>query len=376
MSSVKNLVTFPALSEVTDAAVRSPMERDTQKASDGDESHGNGIEAFNLLKTLGKGSYGTVYLAEKKKNKDQVYAIKVLQKDTAIQKNIVSRTISEKKVLAIAGRHMFCAKMFECFQTASRLFFVMEYIGGGDLWFHSGKERSRRFGESTTRFYSAQIACALLHLHRSGIIHRDLKLENVMLSSDGHIKITDFGGSKVTLGATTSTFVGTTEYMAPEMVRRTAYNASVDWWALGVLMFEMMFGCVPFRGATTEVIFRNIKAQPVIFPDTNCSKHCESVLLSLMHKTVKQRLGCTAGSQVQTHPFFESIRWEALERGDINPPFIPPFDSKTDTSNFDTEFTDEVAVLEPIDERIVARIDQSKFRDFAFSITFPGAKLG
>ncbi|XP_065197714.1 calcium-independent protein kinase C-like [Sycon ciliatum] len=266
------------------------MERNTQKASDGDESHGNGIEAFNLLKTLGKGSYGTVYLAEKKKNKDQVYAIKVLQKDTAIQKNIVSRTIR--------------------------------------------------------------------------IIHRDLKLENVMLSSDGHIKITDFGGSKVTLGATTSTFVGTTEYMAPEMVRRTAYNASVDWWALGVLMFEMMFGCVPFRGAAKKVIFRNIKAQPVIFPDTNCSKHCESVLLSLMHKTVKQRLGCTAGSQVQTHPFFESIRWEALERGDINPPFIPPFDSKTDTSNFHTEFTDEVAVLEPIDERIVARIDQSKFRDF------------
>ncbi|XP_065197713.1 protein kinase C epsilon type-like [Sycon ciliatum] len=295
MSSVKNLVTFPALSEVTDAAVRSPMERDTQKASDGDESHGNGIEAFNLLKTLGKGSYGTVYLAEKKEDKDQVYAIKVLQKHTAIQKNNVRRTISEKKVLAIAGRHMFCAKMFECFQTASRLFFVMEYIGGGDLWFHLEKERSRRFGESTTRFYSAQIACALLHLHRSGIIYRDLKLENVMLSSDGHIKITDFGASKVTLGATTSTFVGTTDYMAPEMVRRTAYNASVDWWALGVLMFEMMFGCVPFRGATKKVIFRNIKAQPVIFPDTNCSKHCESVLLSLMHKPVKQRLGCTAG---------------------------------------------------------------------------------
>ncbi|XP_065197912.1 protein kinase C-like 1B [Sycon ciliatum] len=326
-----------------------------------------GIDAFNLLKTLGKGSFGKVMLAEMK-GTNEVYAIKVLKKDVVINDDDVECTMIEKRVLAMAGNHPFCTKLHSCFQNASSLFFVMEYINGGDLMFHM--QRSHRFDEPRARYYSAEIVCALLYLHTAGIIYRDLKLDNVMLSCEGHIKIADFGMCKENIidGATTSTFCGTPDYIAPEIIEEMDYNASVDWWALGVLMYEMLAGQAPFEGDDDDELFNNILHEQVLYPSW-ISKGAVSILRGFLTRPVHKRLGCTpaGGAAIKSHPFFSAISWERLEKGEIKPPFVPQLKSKADTGNFDTDFTNEAAAISPIDQSIIASINQNEFNGFTFT---------
>lgn len=223
----------------------------------------------------------------------------------------------------------------------------MEYAQGGDLFFHLDGEGV--FTEDRTRFYGAEIICALGYLHSKEILYRDLKLENVMLDKDGHIKMVDFGLCKegMSYGSTTKSFCGTIEYLAPEMVIGN-YGLAVDWWATGVLMYEMMRGRVPFFDRNDKVLRRKILTEEVEIPQ-NLSSEARSLLNGLLAKRAEDRLGGGTDdvNEVMAHPFFASINWKELENKKIEPPFKPQLITDTDTRYFDTEFTGQSVELTP-----------------------------
>lgn len=204
------------------------------------------LDNFDMIKVIGRGSYAKVFLVEYKKNQ-KLYAMKVIKKSMVNDDEDIDWVQTEKHVFEQATNHPFLVGLHSCFQTESRLFFVIEYLCGGDLMYHM--QRQRRLPEDHARFYAAEISVALDFLHSRGIIYRDLKLDNVLLDIEGHIKLTDYGMCKEGLkrGETTSTFCGTPNYIAPEMLQGQPYDFSVDWWALGVLCFEMMAGRSPFE---------------------------------------------------------------------------------------------------------------------------------
>ncbi|XP_003386485.1 PREDICTED: calcium-independent protein kinase C [Amphimedon queenslandica] len=325
------------------------------------------LDDFKFLKVLGKGSFGKVLLAEMK-NSDRVYAIKVLRKDV-IQDDDIECVLTEKRVLALACRHPYLTSMHSCFQTEERLFFVMEYVNGGDLMFQI--QRVRKFDEDRARFYSAEIILALLFLHNVGIIYRDLKLDNVLLDSDGHVKVADFGMCKENIkdGRLTSTFCGTPDYIAPEILEEKDYGSSVDWWALGILMYEMMAGQPPFEADNEDELFEAIRNDEVLYP-VWLSREANSILRGFLTKNPARRLGCQPGigeRQIKIHAFFRTIDWEKLEKRQIPPPFKPQVRGKRDFSNFDADFITEEPRLTPIESSALDNISQTEFKDFTYT---------
>ncbi|XP_053669481.1 titin-like [Anopheles marshallii] len=327
------------------------------------------VDDFHFLTVLGKGSFGKVFLAELK-NSDYYYAIKCLKKDVVLEDDDVDCTLIERKVLALGTKHPFLCHLFCTFQTDSHLFFVMEYLNGGDLMFHI--QQSGRFPEARARFYAAEIVSGLKFLHRKGIVYRDLKLDNVLLDYDGHVRIADFGMCKleIYLDKLADSFCGTPDYMAPEIIKGQKYNQAVDWWSFGVLVYEMLVGQSPFSGCDEDELFWSICNEIPWFPHY-LSKEALRLLQSLLEKDASIRLGVLntmdEESDIKYHPFFNSIIWDKLERRAVEPPFKPQVRHPLDTQYFDKQFTRERARLTPIDRNILASMDQAQFEGFTYT---------
>uniref|UniRef100_UPI00398ECE6E ribosomal protein S6 kinase alpha-3 isoform X5 n=1 Tax=Pristiophorus japonicus TaxID=55135 RepID=UPI00398ECE6E len=295
---------------------------------------------FELLKVLGQGSFGKVFLVRKTHGSDagQLYAMKVLKKATLKVRDRV-RTKMERDIL-VEVNHPFIVKLHYAFQTEGKLYLLLDFLRGGDLFTRLSKEVM--FTEEDVKFYLAELALALDHLHSLGIIYRDLKPENILLDEEGHIKLTDFGLSKESIDHEKKaySFCGTVEYMAPEVVNRRGHTQSADWWSFGVLMFEMLTGTLPFQGKDRKETMTMILKAKLGMPQF-LSTDSQSLLRMLFKRNPGNRLGAGPDGveEIKRHSFFSTIDWNKLCRREIQPPFKPAIGRPEDTFYFDPEFT-------------------------------------
>ncbi|TGZ73511.1 hypothetical protein CRM22_001473 [Opisthorchis felineus] len=335
-----------------------------------------GLQDFKMLKVIGRGSYAKVFQVEHIPT-NRIYAMKVIKKETISDEEDIEWVQTEKHVFECATNHPFLVGLHSCFQTDSRLFFVIEFVNGGDLMFYM--QRSLRLPEDYARFYAAEICLALNFLHERGIIYRDLKLDNVLMDSEGHIKLTDYGMCKegISGDVMTSTFCGTPNYIAPEILKSENYSFSVDWWALGVLMFEMLAGRSPWEGIgqsanpdqnTEDYLFQVILTRPIRFP-RSISVRATNILRAFLTKNPAERLGCMPDSNfadIMNHSFFRPIDWVALEQKQVAPPYRPSYTDDYDLTHFDPTFTEEPVVFTPDNPEKIAKIDQTEFEGFEY----------
>uniref|UniRef100_A0A3P8YTY5 Ribosomal protein S6 kinase n=1 Tax=Esox lucius TaxID=8010 RepID=A0A3P8YTY5_ESOLU len=319
-------------------------------------------ECFQLLRVLGKGGYGKVFQVRKVAGaaSGKIFAMKVLKKAMIVRNaKDTAHTKAERNILEEV-KHPFIVDLIYAFQTGGKLYLILEYLSGGELFMQL--EREGIFMEDTACFYLAEISMALGHLHQKGIIYRDLKPENIMLNNQGHVKLTDFGLCKESIhdGTVTHTFCGTIEYMAPEILMRSGHNRAVDWWSLGALMYDMLTGAPPFTGENRKKTIDKILKCKLNLPPY-LTQEARDLLKRLLKRNASSRLGAGAGdsTEVQAHPFFRHINWEELLARKVEPPFKPFLKSAEDVSQFDSKFTDQTPVDSPDDSTLSESANQA-----------------
>lgn len=335
-------------------------------------------ESFRIVRLLGHGSFGKVYQVIKRDTK-RTYAMKVLSKQLLISQNEVAHTLSERNVLVHTLSNPFIVTLKFSFQTADHLFLVMDYIPGGELFTYLQKEQY--FDEARARFYIAELVLALEHIHAHQVVYRDLKPENILLDAQGHVALTDFGLCKELKrdNDTTSTFCGTSEYLAPEMVRQEPYTKTVDWWALGILLYEILTGGPPFHSVHLDVLYRKICKAPLKFPShPPLSPEAKDLICRLLDRNPETRLGAKHDAQeIKEHEFFKDVQWDSLAQKQTRPPFKPALKNQKQQQQQQSQFQhlpspmlkqhpSFLAVRKTITASPLSSSTQSAFKNFSY----------
>ncbi|XP_045866770.1 microtubule-associated serine/threonine-protein kinase 2 isoform X9 [Meles meles] len=330
---------------------------DTPETDDSVEGRGASLtskktpseEDFETIKLISNGAYGAVFLVRHKSTR-QRFAMKKVNKQNLILRNQIQQAFVERDILTFA-ENPFVVSMFCSFETKRHLCMVMEYVEGGDC--ATLLKNIGALPVDMVRLYFAETVLALEYLHNYGIVHRDLKPDNLLITSMGHIKLTDFGLSKIGLMSLTTNLYeghiekdarefldkqvcGTPEYIAPEVILRQGYGKPVDWWAMGIILYEFLVGCVPFFGDTPEELFGQVISDEIVWPegDDALPPDAQDLTSKLLHQNPLERLGTGSASEVKQHSFFTGLDWTGLLRQKAE--FIPQLESEDDTSYFDT----------------------------------------
>ncbi|KAG8214587.1 kinase-like domain-containing protein [Butyriboletus roseoflavus] len=322
------------------------------------------IDDFELITVIGKGSFGKV-MQVRKRDTTRIYALKTIRKAHIVDRKEITHTLAERLVLARVNNPFIVPLKFS-FQSEQKLYLVLAFVNGGELFHHL--QREQRFNEERSRFYSAQLLLALEHLHELDVVYRDLKPENILLDYTGHIALCDFGLCKLNMkdSDTTNTFCGTPEYLAPEILNGQGYNKVIDWWTLGVLLYEMLSGLPPFYDEVTDKMYHKILTDPLVF-GPEIGSEARSILTSLLDRDPTRRLGVNGAEEIKKHPFFEKhLDFKKLLQKKIQPPFKPSVSSPVDVSNFDTVFTTEAPIDSYVDGSRLSSTVQAQFAGFSY----------
>ena len=306
------------------------------------------LDDFEIIKLIGRGSFANVYLVKNKSNQ-KIYSMKKLNKPFLKRNKQEQHTINER-ILLSKMNNPFLVKLYCCFQDNEHLYFIMEFIQGGELFFHLHRET--RFDDEKTSFYIAELILALDFLHKNKVIYRDIKPENILLDVEGHIKLTDFGLSRMCCSKNEKVFTicGTPFYIAPEILENKGYNNSVDWWSLGCLMYEMLVGKPLFNFNNINININEYK-KPLQL-STGFSDEAKDLITKLLDLDPKKRIGAGPNGveDLKKHPYFKKIDWKELENKNVKAPFVPDLNGETDLKYFDKMFTDEINITRESDE--------------------------
>ncbi|OAA66527.1 serine/threonine-protein kinase [Niveomyces insectorum RCEF 264] len=329
------------------------------------------MDDFKLLKVVGKGSFGKV-MQVRKKDTRRIYALKTIRKAHIISRSEVAHTLAERSVLAQINNPFIVPLKFT-FQSPEKLYFVLAFVNGGELFHHLQKEQ--RFDINRARFYTAELLCALECLHGFNVIYRDLKPENILLDYQGHIALCDFGLCKLDMKDEdrTNTFCGTPEYLAPELLMGQGYNKTVDWWTLGVLLYEMLTGLPPFYHENTNEMYRKILSEPLYFPGSDIvPPAAKDLLTKLLNRNPAERLGANGSAEIKAHRFFDAIDWRKLLQRKYEPAFKPNVVDALDTDNFDPIFTGEAVEDSVVEDTVLSQTMQRQFDGFSYNRPIEG----
>lgn len=312
---------------------------------------------FDLRATVGTGTFGRVRVVKIKGSADRSpLALKILKKSEVIRLKQVEHVKAEKQILSMI-EHPYIVNLLQTFQDDKRLFMVMEYVNGGELFSYLRKEG--RLPNDHARFYAAEIILAFQYLHGVNVVYRDLKPENLLIDYSGHMKITDFGFAKV-VEDRTWTLCGTPEYLAPEIIQSKGHSKSVDWWALGILLFEMLAGYPPFYDENPFGIYQKVLAGRIDFPRHFDVKAKDLIKRLLTHDRTK-RYGCLkAGAEdIKKHKWYKNVDWDVVLNRGLTPPFIPSVKAMDDTTMFD-KYPESTEGSAPA----ISKKDQASFEGF------------
>ncbi|GMM30741.1 serine/threonine protein kinase [Martiniozyma asiatica (nom. inval.)] len=324
------------------------------------------IDDFELLQVIGKGSFGKV-MQVKKKDTGKIYALKSIRKAHIVNKMEVTHTLAEKFVLSRVNSPFIVPLKF-AFQSTDKLYFVLSFVNGGELFYHL--QQVRHFPLIRAKFYICELLSAISTLHGLNIVYRDLKPENILLDYQGHIALCDFGLCKINMknDQKTNTFCGTPEYLAPELLLSKGYTRVVDFWTIGVLLYEMITSLPPFYDEDVNKMYQKILKAPLTFPDYVDSVTSD-LIKKLLNRNPDERLGANGVEEIKSHPFFKDIDWEKLDSKGYIPPFRPHVKDASDIGNISKEFTMEKPLDSVVDE-VLSESVQKQFGGWTYVGSF------